>query len=210
MPSPYGRTVRTQQALPGKPCVQRGFTLVELLIVVAIVGVLSALAAYGVNKHVARAKTAEAINAVGRMAKDAATAYVPDSMSGAIKPGGSSAPVSHNLCAGVADGEAVPAVVAAIRGSKYQSRSEEWNQGSATQGWRCLRFSIEHPQYYQYDYRSEGGGASGTTFEAIARGDLDADGTLSKFAMHGQLTTGTASVRDVLIAPTVTMTDAEE
>ncbi len=180
------------------------------MIVVAIVGVLAALGSYGLRKYVARAKAAEAINAVGRLAKDAAAAYSRDSMSGAVTAAGTSASVSHNLCAGVADGQTVPAEPSAVRGTKYQSRPEEWSQGTSSQGWRCLHFSIEHPQYYLYDYSSAGGGTSGTTFEASAHGDLDADGVLSKFALRGELAAGSASVLDVLVAPNLTETNPDE
>ena len=50
---------------------KRGFTLVELMIVVAIIGVLSALAIYGVRKYLTNAKTAEGRMGLGRIAKDA-------------------------------------------------------------------------------------------------------------------------------------------
>ena len=52
-----------------------GFTLIELMIVVAIVGILAVLAVYGVRKYVSNAKTAEARNSLGVIATDEAAAY---------------------------------------------------------------------------------------------------------------------------------------
>ena len=62
----------------------RGFTLIELMIVVAIVGVLSALAIYGVTKYLRSSKTAEVKTALGQMGKDAVSAFNREQMSGAV------------------------------------------------------------------------------------------------------------------------------
>jgi len=175
-----------------------GFTLVELMIVVAIVGVLAALAIYGVQRYIANAKTAEAKNSIGQISKDAQSAFAREHMSTAeVMKAGDTAKVSNRLCL---DGPAVPAAIP--EAEKVQSGADEW-----TDGWKCLRFSMSEPQYYQYTYDSDSSATEpGTKFEAKAQGDLDGDKTPSTFSIVGEVQAG----GELFVSPTIAETDPEE
>ena len=155
---------------------QRGFTLVELMIVVAIIGVLAALAIYGVNKYLATAKTAEAKNNIGAISRAAVAAYERETyQSEVLTTPGTSAAATHNLCG---SSTLTPAAIPAAK--KYQPSTApgaDFNNGDSFNGWTCLGFALTQPIYYALKYSATAGDlinatalGSSATFGAGGRG----------------------------------------
>jgi type IV pilus assembly protein PilA len=176
-----------------------GFTLIELMIVVAIVAILALLAIFGVSKFLATAKTAEATNTVGQINKLSMQAYEREMASPQLQvAGGAGGTAIHAFCGTSAS---VPAAAADVKNKKYTpAPAGDYlalvaGTNDNTNGWRCLKHEMNEPQYYRYQYTkgaaptmgSPAGLPGGGSWLAEAEGDLDGDGTLSRFVTGGGL-----------------------
>ncbi|MBI4700768.1 MAG: type II secretion system protein [Deltaproteobacteria bacterium] len=148
---------------------RRGYTLVELMAVVAIVGILAALATYGVQKYLSATKIAEAKQTVGAITRSAVAAYERETARPEILiPGQVAAQPLRQLCE---SSIWVPDAVGKVKGRKYQPRTAngaDFNTGDTLTGWKCLKFGLTQPHYYQYHYK-------------------DGDGLVSQFERGGQI-----------------------
>ena len=157
---------------------QKGFTLIELMIVVAIIGILAAVAIPAFMDYIKRSKKTEAslqLNKIGKNLKrtySEASAYVIGT-AGQLpaKPGGGGCCGGpNNHCAANPTGFAADAI------------------------WKQLDFQIDEPSLFYYDYTG-----AAATFTAKATGDLDCDNTEIVYELDGTAVNGNPAVN--LIEP---------
>jgi type II secretory pathway pseudopilin PulG len=150
--------------------------MIELMIVVAIIGILASVAIPAFLQNARKAKTSEAAINIRRIYSNSRT-YILDTYTtrGTI----TSIPPQFP--------EAQPLTPAAscctFAGKKCPPSTTDWSTAS----WQALTFSVDDPHYYLYGYDSTGSASPGpgSNFTASAHGDLDCDGIYSTFEMFG-------------------------
>lgn len=156
--------------------VTRGFTLIELMIVVAIIGVLSTVAIPSFMKYIRRAKTTEAALSIRKIFDGAVSYYESEhaTSSGAILP--------KQFPAAVTTPTPTLGTCCASPGQKCAPSATYWSG----QTWQALNFSVDDPHYYSYSFPSSGTGVN-AVFDATANGDLDCDSVYSTFSRRGSV-----------------------
>ncbi len=157
----------------------KGFTLIELMIVVAILAILSVVAVPAFINYMRKAKTSEAIDAMDKIVKGAAE-YV-------MEPRSDRANDWVKLACQFPDTQTITPVGASCCAldDDADDRCDEDPNVWSTQSWAALKFKMDGQHYFQYTFTSTGTGTE-SEFEVEANADLDCDTVLSTFVRYGK------------------------
>jgi len=152
-----------------------GFTLLELMVVITILGVLSALAVPAFVVYIRRTKASEATGNINNLFKSAAVFYSAERTDQGIL----ATTVTSCLVGPTALSPSVP--------------GDDKQKFVVTTNFRELGFSIADYVYFGYGISSigsagvitclNGGASTSAIYTLYARGDLDGDGIQSRFEL---------------------------
>ncbi|MFN3198313.1 MAG: prepilin-type N-terminal cleavage/methylation domain-containing protein [Bradymonadia bacterium] len=169
---------------------RKGFTLVELMIVVAIIGILAAVAIPAFIEYTRNAKTAEATNAIS-LIKKGTIAYWNSSKSQVDN-------TAETIEAQRLEEKTFPTTVATTPAANncpagpWKAEADTW----ADETWQVLDFTLNEG-LFQYAFDSAGSGDD-ATFNIQATGDPSCDEVIVNFSMLGDIVEGEVRTGDMV------------